>query len=230
MLLAGQAGLLGGCDSELAPGRGDLLCPGCVPRSGGETTDFGGGSECHFEEQAIPDDRELRAQLQTTLAAYAGDFVRTLRWSASDWAIEPEETTVRGNVEFGGGSYFVGDQVECGDFIQVPASIELETADGGLKATSEGTLTLRPADGTSAITGVTDLSKARGTLDLRIDSSEPHVGRLSTVIGDSADGLRGTVAIEVSYFADPDSAEAYARGDQVESISEFTVVGGFPAE
>lgn len=226
------AALLSGCDGGLAPDGHDELCPTCVPRSGGETSDFGGGSECRFEEYAIPDQPELQAELETTLAAYAGPFQRTLRWSAPDATtpITADETTIRGNIEFGAGTYFVGDPVECGDFVQVKASTELETADGGVEATSQGALTLQRTDGTSQVAAASDLSTVRGKLDLRIESSEPHVGRLTTVITANGGGLEGTVTIEVSYFPDRESAEAYARGERVASTSEFQVIGTFSAE
>jgi hypothetical protein len=215
--------LLVGCDSELAPGG---LCPTCVPQTGGETSDFGGGSECEFEEQAIPDEPELEAELETTLAAYAGPFERTLHWRATEAAaaITAEETTIRGHIAFGDGTYFAG---ECGDFVQFRTTIELEIADGSVQATSAGALTFRRADGASDIETVSDLRTARGNLDLHIDGSEPHVGRLSTVISANADGLSGSVTLEVSYFADRESAEAFARGKQVESTSESRVVGTF---
>jgi hypothetical protein len=217
--------LLVGCDSELAPGG---LCPTCVPQTGGETSDFGGGSECQLEERALTPDSELRPELDTTLAAYAGRFERTLRWSAPDATrpFTPDGTTIRGNVEVEDGAYFANDSVDCGE-VQLRTRVTLETADGGLQATSEGALRFRPADGTSYITAASDLSEARGNLDLRLDSAEPHVGRLLTSIVANADGLSGAVTIEVSYFADRDSAEAYARGEKIESTSEFRVVGTF---
>lgn len=214
--------LLGACGSDVAPDEG-VLCPSCVPLSGGETSDFGGGSECAFEERAIPDERELQDELAATLAAYAGDFERPLRWSSP----EAEATTLRGSVALGDGSYFVGDPVECGDFVQVGSSVVLETADGALRATSEGTLTLRRMDGGSYLEATSDLSMVRGTLDLHVDGAEPHVGRLSTTIVANADGLSGTATLEVSYFADRESAEAFARGEQAASTSEFRVVGTF---
>src|SRR6187402_2450750 len=122
--------LLSGCDSGLAPGQG-VLCPTCVPRSGGETSDFGGGSACSFEQQDLPDDPGLQAELEAALAAYAEPFERPLRWRAADGSspITAEETTLRGKIEFGASAYFVGDPVECGDVVQVTASLELETAD-----------------------------------------------------------------------------------------------------
>ena len=117
--------------------------------------------------------------------------------------------------------------VECSDEVQFKTTIELETTDGGLLATSEGALTFRRADGMSELEAASDLSTARGKLDLRIDSSEPHVGRLSTRLVANAEGLSGSVTIEVSYFADRASAEAAARGEKVESTSELRVVGTF---
>lgn len=214
--------LLGACSNELAPDEG-VLCPSCVPLSGGETSDFGGGDQCVFEEQAIPDERELQDELATTLAAYAGDFERPLRWSGP----EAEPTTLRGNMAFGDGRYFVGASVECGDFVQVRSSIVLETADGALQATSEGALTLRRVDGGSYFEATSDLRAARGTLDLHLDGAEPHVGRLSTTITATASGPSGTVTLEVSYFADRESAETFARGGQAASTSEFRVIGTF---
>src|SRR6188474_2952949 len=99
--------LLSGCDGGLAPGH-ERLCPACVPRSGGETSDFGGGTACSFEEQAIRDELELQTELEKALAAYAGPFERTLRWSAAGPAtpITADETTIRGNLEFGAGACF----------------------------------------------------------------------------------------------------------------------------
>jgi hypothetical protein len=221
--------LLAGCDSEFAPGGRDVLCPSCIPRTGGETSDFGGGQECQYDERTIPDEPELQAELETTRTAYAGRFERKLRWSAADSTIPitDDETTIRGNVELGDGTYFVGAPVACGDFVQFRTTVELETADGALQATSVGALTFRRAAGASDIRAVSDLSTVRGDLDLGIDGGQPHVGRLSTRIVADAEGLSGGVAIEVSYFADRASAEAAARGEKVESTSELRVVGTF---
>jgi hypothetical protein len=221
--------LLAGCDGEVAPGGRDVLCPSCIPRSGGETSDFGGGQECQYEERAIADEPELEAELETTLAAYAGRFERKLRWSAPDstLALTNDETTIRGNIELGDGKYLIGTPVECDDLIQLSATIELETADGGLQATSEGALMFRRADGASELTAVSDLSLARGSLELPIESTEPHVGRLSTSIVADAAEISGTVTIEVSYFADRASAEAAAQGKRAESTSELRVIGAF---
>jgi hypothetical protein len=115
---------------------------------------------------------------------------------------------------------------DCGE-IQLRTRVIFETADGSLQATTEGALRFRPADGSSYITMVSDLSEARGSLDLRLQSAKPHVGRLLTGIVANAEGLSGTVTLEVSYFADRESAEAYAGGETIESTSEFRVVGTF---
>lgn len=213
--------LVGACGTEPAPDEG-VLCPGCVPLSGGETSDFGGGSECAFEEGAIPDEPELQDELEATLAAYAGGFEQTLRWSSPD-----ATTTLHGDITFGDGRYFAGDPIECGNFIQVSSTLVLETADSAVQATSEGALTLRRMDGSSFLEATADLSTVRGTLDLHIDSEQPHVGRLLAEAFSDEDGLSGTVSLEVSYFADRDSAEAFARGEQAPSTSESRVVGTF---
>ena len=220
--------LLSGCNAGLAPGH-ESLCPTCVPQSGGETSDFGGGSVCELKE-AMPDDRELQSELEKTLAAYARPFERALRWRAAEDTSAPivaEDTTLRGKIEFDGGVYLADETVECGDLVQVRCRLELETADGSMQATSKGWLTLRRSDAASNIAATSDLSTVHGNLDLRVDSSKPHVGRLSTGIAADADGVSGNVTIEVSYFADRASAEAYARGEQVASTSELRVIGEF---
>jgi hypothetical protein len=178
------------------------------------------------------DDPGLQAELTSVLAAYAGAFEGTLRWSAPD-TITPvalEATTLRGTVQLAD-TYFVGASVECGHLIRVEASVALEADDGSVQATSEGALTLNRTDGTSNLAAASDLSTVRGNLDLRLDHRQPHVGRLSTNISSNPDGVSGAVTIEVSYFADRESAEAYARGNsQVENTSEFQVIGTFSAE
>lgn len=232
-------GMLCACGGQVPPSdEGRTLCPTCVPLSGGETSDFGGGSACSFQESAIPDEVELWAELEATLAAYRGHFERSLRWHAPDamTSTTAEQTTISGKIELGDGTrddgtYLVGEPAECGDFVEVTARVVFETADGGLQTKTEhAALVLARNDGSSRIRARSDLSTVRGTLELRIDSSQPHVGWLSTVIVANADGMSGSLTSELSYFAEPSLAEAYARGERVAAISESQLIGTFPAE
>jgi hypothetical protein len=232
------AGLLGACGGQVPSDEGRTLCPSCVPLSGGETSDFGGGSACAFQESAIPDEVALWAELEATLAAYRGHFERSLRWHARDemTSATAEQTTISGNIELGDGTrgdgtFLVGEPAECGDFVEVTARVVFETADGAVHTKTEhAALVLARKDGSSQIRARSDLSTVRGTLDLRIDSSQPHVGWLSTLIVGNADGLSGSLTSELSYFAEPSHAEAYARGERVAVTSESQLIGTFPAE
>jgi len=226
--------VLGGCSVADDPHGGAErgICTTCTPRVGGETSDFGGGSECLQEPRAVTDALAEEFGVSEVVAAYSQRFENTFLWTTQGAPafVGKQATRIRGTVQFETPDYFEATAA-CAERVEVPAVVEFEVLDGSLSAAVRGRLTIRRGDSTGSLEARSDLSLATGTLDLEIDAGRPHAGELVARFTSSSTGLVGTVWPDLRYFESGEDAAAYANGSRSSAGEPGTdLVGFFPAE
>lgn len=218
-----------------APETGEVaerqrICPDCRANArGGDTSDFGGGQE-NCRETKLPVDTTTAAELglQAALTAASSPLELPLRWLDASGA----ESTVEARVELGEPAYYaigVEPSAACRDSIRIPATVELETADGGLLATVNGLLRLRRGELSWELRASTDLSTVSGNRELGLDPNRAHEGRLDLTMRGFSGERRGSVAARVLYL---DDAEGKGQDPRVAfELYSFTPWSGrFPID
>jgi hypothetical protein len=208
------------------------VCPDCVPKVGGETSDFGGGSICSAEKSALTEELAGLFRVDEIAASHEGRFEQSLRWLEGEPGAELERstTTLRGVIELGEAVYVASHRPECADRVEVPAALTLTTTDGALEAATAGSLRIDVnAPGGDLFTSA-DLSTAFGTVELALDAERLHAGRIYVRARREPDGLGGEIELEIRYFEDRESAEEYARGGQSLGAPGSRVRGVFRGE
>jgi hypothetical protein len=104
--------------------------------------------------------------------------------------------------------YFVGrsargdENVDCSDWFQVPATLELSTADGALEVVAHGDFSTR--EGYRRYLGaVGDLADAVGTLNLHPEPSQQYRAGMSVVLEALNEGKRGSLELFVEVAGCP---------------------------
>jgi hypothetical protein len=166
------------------------VCPACAPRAGGETSDFGDGSDyfpggagdrappspCELSRQASAIDLEAARALGfgAALDAVETTFDLPFEWSPRLGSVLggggpatgfTPETRLRGTTHVVAPQLLSSTLEGCEDLIVATLATELETADGALAIAGELHATLS-VSGVPTAGGMLDLSRARGTLEL----------------------------------------------------------------
>jgi hypothetical protein len=167
-----------------------VVCPACAPHAGGETSDFGDGSDyfpggdgsvaeptpCELSQQASAIDVEAARALGfgAALEAVETTFDLPFEWSPSDAGTLggggpakgfTPETRLRGTTQVSALERRASTLEGCKDVIVATLATQIETADGALAVAGNLRAALSVGDAPHA-SGMLDLSQAHGTLEL----------------------------------------------------------------
>jgi hypothetical protein len=223
-----------GCAVDEAGDRGsDTLCPSCIPLSGGETSDFGGGQEnCEVEE--LPLSPAVRSDLgvDEIMDSLAEPFSATLRFELD--GDERPDTVLSATVTFGAPEYWqIGVEVTdaCRDSVRIPVAVNVATSDGAFVADAEGALQVRRGDLSWRLDATADLTQTSGNLPLALDESRPHLGQLRLSIDGSPAGPRGNVSVLLYYPGEDGPTDRIPLETEAPgSEHAYLGVGRFPAD
>jgi hypothetical protein len=179
----------------------------------------------------------------------AGTFQASLRWDRDDFyrpatADEPvpsgysQLSSIQGTVSLADPIYFQGvtvpgqpDTGNCPSWVGFPAGLKLSSADGAFAIETGFTLQLRQEKLVWDLFGDVDLSQVRGSLDMKIDETRPHIGGLQMVLFAFPSGLRGRIRPYLYYFKDAAAAARFdPRSDVIEGVEYAPVFTRFPAD
>ncbi len=204
------AGVLSACDDGAgAPGAGKSgaerpVCPRCVERSGGETSDFGDGSayyptgqgvqappspcELSIVASSIDDDDARALGFGTALYQLRRSFELPLEWSALELTDGGRpargyatSTSLRGSFDVVALEHLVPSLEGCEDMLRVGLAASFETLDGALSIADQLRVTVRRAQASIEISGYLDLIHARGTLDISPPRRDDVVGYVRVI-------------------------------------------------
>ena len=220
------------CSSSKSASGG--LCPTCKPQLGGESSDFGGGQE-NCLEQAQPLSDAVRAELQVAdvVASATSPFTTSLRWAVPDTV--RGDTTLTATTTLDAATYrVIGVEASegCRDRVLIPATVNVATADGGLKAILHGAVELRRGDLIWHLRAHADLASTNGNLPLELDETRAHRGQLSLALSGFPDTRRGSFNADLSYFP-AGVSEVGTMGDSTQTPGLEQVrleLGRFPAD
>lgn len=211
----------GGSDSAPGPGRFDrVICPQCVG-SGGETTDFGDGSEYLMGGAGIYP-AATPCEASTTASSIELDAARALGFGAQldrldaefdlqlDWRPGADDldrpargytpsTRVRGTTRVLSAAHQQPSLEGCVDSLLVQVATTLATDDGALSISGTLRSELERDARRPLITGALDLSQARGTLELDPPPTSTTVlGSVNAFLYAWPDGMRLTLDVVVA--------------------------------
>ena len=169
-----------------------VVCPQCQRASGGETSDFGDGSEylfmgdavypeptpCELSTQAIAID-EAAARTEgfgRSLDQLTRSFTLPFQWSPHEvsWggpaAGYTPSTQISGVTEVARIEHLVPSLEGCEDSLRLQVAMALQTEDGALSIAGELQTTVGRSIELAAVYGLLDLSEARGTLEISLPS------------------------------------------------------------
>jgi hypothetical protein len=210
-----------------------LVCPTCAPRAGGETSDFGDGSDyfpgadgafgppdpCAESREASRIDAEAARALGfgAALDALETTFELSFRWSPNN-DLESRgggglatgytpETRLSGATHVDALQHLTSTLEGCEDRVVASVATSLDSADGALSIAGQ----LRAEVATRGVpyaSGRLDLSGARGTLELDPPSSgTPTVGYVSISLYFFPKGVRTGLSVAELDPRDPFSDE-----------------------
>jgi hypothetical protein len=196
-----------------------LVCPACAPHAGGESSDFGDGSDyfpggageplgpCQLSQGSAIDVEAARALgFGAALDALETSFDLPFKWSPSQsWQLRgggpakgfTPETHLLGTTHVIALEQLPSTLESCAGLIVATLATQLETADGALSIAGKlrATLTL---SGVPEADGMLDLSQARGTLELDPPSTtSTTMGFVTTYIFFFPKGVRAQLSVEV---------------------------------
>lgn len=193
------------------------ICPNCLRPdvAGNETSDFSGSADpCSGEPAPMPADAPGLDQVEPMRQAYGGSLDLSMRWEQD---FDPEyakliqsaptgyapKTRVSIDVVFGETAFYAGRTLspatvaECPDFLWVPATLTLATADGALALVADGGFEIGERR-REWLHAVANLADAVGTLEVELNPEQPLFGHVAINIDASNGEKQGTLGLRVS--------------------------------
>jgi hypothetical protein len=99
------------------------------------------------------------------------------------------------------------------NMVTIPLVLAVESASGALHVELSGRVYRRAQQGEWRAYASADLAGLRGKLDFGIETGRVFIGKLFTEFGLCADILHGHFSVDGFYYADRESADAWARND-----------------
>lgn len=242
---------LAGCGGSTEDTVPRSLCPSCGDRVGGQTSDFGGLTEwCNWQELELTAESQASYETDAITAQLEAGMELPLYWSAvGAYSFEPDpiqvdsESVIEATFTIGKlrrwtdapSDEDLSPNYNCGEKVETDVTMVLSTRDGHLQAELHGTLLRRLHDRTEMpepswhIFLGADLQAVTGTIELPIDETRIHDGRLIAYMDVGEDGFDGTIEARVAYYPDEAAYEEDHDGDDVRAGKEQTLLyGWFP--
>ena len=172
--------------------------------------------------------------LQQAMDSMAADFTTAVRWKAHAPGTlasgVPADTSAHITIELGEPVFMRGVNIKdptlpgCRDYIEVPARVEFETADGLLAGRADGSFTIYE-DGAPSLWATAPLAEVSGTIELDgyfdhfeaepmnpVDKTLPHIGDVRVIATVQPDGIRGFLEPRLVFFDDEQAARDFLDG------------------
>lgn len=208
-------------DEEPSLVPGEPLCPSCRAQAGGQTSDFGGvRQECDWQTLELTAEDIARYEVDGVRTLLEAGFEQPLYWSEiavdEDFAAPTEavdESVIEAAFVVDAFGRFEG--TGCGEKVSAPITMMFSTQDGKLQAELRGELSRTPNQPSWLLFLTGDLAEVTGTLELPIDDTRIHDGKLIAQLYADDLEVRGTVLGRVSYY---ESEEQYELGQDASDV------------
>jgi hypothetical protein len=184
------------------------LCPACRGQIGGQTSDFGGiTQECDWQSLELTAESIEHYEVDAVRALLEAGVELPLFWSEVEIdddlaAPRADEAASESMIEatFTIETFERFDEPSCGEKVSAAVTMVLSTQDGRLQAELHGQLSRTPYQPVWQMFLTADLAEVTGTLDLPIDDTRIHDGRLIAQLYADDARVSGLVLGRVSYY------------------------------